>query len=128
MNQNQVVRQEAVRLARGLIALMLVVGGLLVLAGQGSVQMVASLLAGTLFAWVLFVVMACNVAKSIMQPPARAAGYIRRGYAFRYIVTGIYVFFAMTLPVAHTFAAVLPLFFPKILLLTHSIFSKKGGK
>lgn len=128
MTGKEIVREEAGRLARGMLALMLVSGGVLVLCGQGSVRMAVSLLIGTAFALALFVMMASNAARSVIFSPAQAGGFMRRGYALRYLLVGVYVVCAVKLPYFHPLAAILPLFFPKVILLTHSIFPKKGGK
>lgn len=127
MTGNEIVREEAGRLARGMLALMLISGGLLTLCGQGSVRMAVSLVVGTAFTLALFVLMASNVARSVGLLPERAEAYVRRGYAVRYLLAGAFVVFVIKTPYFQPLAAILPFFFPKAVLLTRSIFQRKGG-
>ena len=49
----------------------------------------------------------------------------RRGYVFRYVLTGVFVVAAIIAPPIQPLAAILPLFFPKILLLWRATVHRK---
>ncbi len=124
----QIVREEAAHLAKGMMPLAVVAGAVLALCGQASWRMVISLAFGTCYAWVLFVLMGRNVARSVTLPPGQAEACMRKGYALRYALTGVVILVVLKLPFFHPLAAILPLFFPKLVLLFGSAFQRKGGK
>lgn len=124
----EIVREEAVHLAKGMIPLAFLTGGVLVLCGHASWRMVISLAFGTCYAWALFVLMGRNVARSVILPPGQAEACMRKGYALRYALTGAVILAVLKLPFFHPLAAILPLFFPKLVLLFGSAFQRKGGK
>lgn len=128
MISNEIVKEELQKLARGILPMMLLTGGILVLCGQASVRMLWSLLLGSAYALTLFALMGSNVARSVLLPPGKAEASLQRGYVFRYCLTGAFIIFMLKHPLFHPWAAILPLFFPKLVLLAGSIFQKKGGK
>ena len=102
----QIVREETRRMLRGMAPLTLIAFGVFVLAGCDPVQAGVSLL---------------------LFPPAQGIRIVRRGYFFRYVLTGVMVFAAIKTPFIQPLAAILPLFFPKVILLWSAAVQKKGG-
>ncbi|WP_087065811.1 ATP synthase subunit I [Intestinibacillus massiliensis] len=127
MTAKQIVMQEAKRLLLGMAPLTLIAAGLFFLAGMGDLRTIGSLLGGAAYSFILFLMIGANASKALLYPAAQAIGLVRRGYMFRYCLTGVLVFLTFKLPFINPLAAILPLFFPKIILLANSIFRKKGG-
>lgn len=127
MNGMEIVRQEAGRLTRGMVPLLLIAFGALTLFGYGGVRTAVSLLLGAAYAMGLFWMIGKNAVKAVHFPPETGKRIVQRGFLIRYVLTGAVVFLAIKSPFLNPLAAVLPLFFPKIILLTSSVFQKKGG-
>ena len=123
----EIVREETGRMARGMAPLALIAFGVLVLAGFDPVRVGVSLLLGTAYSVFLFAMIGRSAAKAVLFPPAQGTRIVRRGYFFRYLLTGAAVFAA---PFLQPLAAILPLFFPKAVLLWQQArpSARKGGE
>ena len=124
MTGMQIVREETARMLRGFAPLTLIAFGAFVIAGCDPLRAGISLLLGAGYALLLFRMLAVSAA---LFPPAQAVRRVRAGYLFRYVLTGIMVFAAIKVPFIYPLAAVLPLFFPKMILLWCNIVQRKGG-
>lgn len=127
MTGMQIVREETRRMLRGFAPLTLIAFGALLLAGCDPLRAGVSLLLGAAYALLLFRMLAASAARAALFPPAQAVRRVRTGYLFRYVLTGIMVFVAIKAPFIHPLAAVLPLFFPKVILLWCNVVQRKGG-
>lgn len=127
MTGMEIVREETQRMLRGFVPLTLVAFGVFLLAGSDPARAAVSLLFGACYSLLLFRMIGRSAAKAALFPPAQGTRIVRRGYFFRYILTGVMVVLAIKAPFIHPIAAVLPLFFPKIILLWSSISQRKGG-
>lgn len=121
------IRGEAKRLLAGIVAFVFLASGLFLLAGRADLRTFASLFGGAGYSFCLFLMISANASKALLYPPETAIKLVRRGYMFRYLLTGVLVVLALKLPFINSFAAILPLFFPKVILLIHSVFQRKGG-
>lgn len=124
----EIVRQEAARLLRGMIPMTLIAFGGFTLLGYGGMNTAVSLLLGAAYAMLLFTMMGKSAVKALLFPPAQGSKLMRRGYATRYVLTGCMVLLALHLPWMNPAAAIVPLFFPKVILLATSIFARKEVK
>lgn len=123
----EIVREEWTRMLRGTVPLTLIAYGVFALAGYGGVPTVTGLLLGACYSLFLFWLIAKNAAKALLFSPEQGTKVVRRGYVFRYVMTGVLIVCAIKAPFINPLAAVLPLFFPKIVLLLSSLFQRKGG-
>lgn len=123
----EIVRQELLHLARGFVPLTLIAFGAFTLFGYGGVRTALSLLLGAAYSLMLFRMIGKNAVKATLFPPERGTRIVRRGYFFRYVLTGILVVLAIKLPFINPLAAVMPLFFPKVILVCANLFPRKGG-
>ena len=128
----EIVREETARLARGMAPLALIAFGILLLAGFEPLRTGVSLLAGTAYSILLFAMIGRSAARAVLFPPAQGTRIVRRGYFFRYLLQcfGAAVFAAIRLPQLQPLAAILPLFFPKLILLWQQVHPsvRKGGE
>ena len=126
----EIVREETARLARGMAPLTLIAFGILLLAGFEPLRTGLSLLAGTAYSLLLFAMIGRSAARAVLFPPAQGTRIVRRGYFFRYLLTGAAVFAAIKAPFLQPLAAILPLFFPKAVLLWQQArpSARKGGE
>ena len=93
----EIVREETARLARGMAPLALIAFGILLLAGFEPLRTGVSLLAGTAYSILLFAMIGRSAARAVLFPPAQGTRIVRRGYFFRYLLTGAAVFAAAEL-------------------------------
>ena len=126
----EIVREETRRMVRGMAPLALIAFGVLVLAGFDPVRVGVSLLLGTAYSVFLFAMIGRSAAKAVLFPPAQGTRIVRRGYFFRYLLTGAAVFAAIKARFLQPLAAILPLFFPKAVLLWQQArpSARKGGE
>lgn len=125
--ERDIVREESTRMLRGMIPLTLIAFGAFVLCGSDPLRAGISLLAGSCYALLLFHMIGRSAAKAVLFPPAQGIRIVRRGYLLRYVLTGVLVFAAIKVPFLHTLAAILPLFFPRLVLLWQNVVQRKGG-
>lgn len=121
----EIVREETRRMARGMAPLTLIAFGALMLAGFDPVRTGLSLLLGVCYSLLLFRMISRSAAKAVLFPPEQGTRMARRGYVFRYVLTGVFVVAAIKAPPIQPLAAILPLFFPKILLLLRATVHRK---
>ena len=125
MTEMEIVREETRRMARGMAPLTLIAFGALMLAGFDPVRTGLSLLLGVCYSLLLFRMISRSAAKAVLFPPEQGTRMARRGYVFRYVLTGVFVVAAIIAPPIQPLAAILPLFFPKILLLLRATVHRK---
>jgi len=125
MTGMDIVREETRKLARGMLPLALIVFGASLLCRADPLRAGVSVLLGTGYSLLLFRMIGKNAAKAVLFPPAQGTRIVRRGYAFRYLLTALVIVIAIKLPFFYPLAVILPLFFPKILIILYHI--KKGG-
>ena len=125
MTEMEIVREETRRMARGMAPLTLIAFGALMLAGFDPVRTGLSLLLGVCYSLLLFRMISRSAAKAVLFPPEQGTRMARRGYVFRYVLTGVFVVAAIKAPPIQPLAAILPLFFPKILLLLRATVHRK---
>ncbi len=125
MNGMDIARQETRKIARGMPPLCLIAFGAMVICGFSPVRTAVSLIAGAAYSVLLFGMIGRCAAKAVLFPPAQGTKIVRRGYAFRYLLTGFVLVLAIKLPFFYPLAVAVPLFFPKILIIFNNV--KKGG-
>jgi hypothetical protein len=114
-------------MVRGIIPLTLIAFGIFVLCGVSPVRAGVSLLLGACYSLVWFQMVGRSAVKAVLYPPEQGTRIVRRGFVFRYFLTGALAVLAIKVTFIHPVAALLPLFFPKLILLCSSIFQRKGG-
>lgn len=122
-----IVYEETRRLLRGMTPLALVTFGVFTLMGQAPARTAVSVALGTAFALLLFYLIGRSTVRATAFPPAQGIRITRRGYVIRYLLTAVFVIAAIKLPMLNAAAAVIPLFFTKVLLLWHHAVQRKGG-
>lgn len=125
--ENNIAKEETRKIAKPIAGLSLIWLGILIILGQFSVETIIGVVVGCIFVIFLFAILANSAQKSTNLSPAQATRYVQRGYAIRYMLTAAYIICVIRLPYVNWVAAVVPLFFPKVILLIYSIFKKKGG-
>ena len=125
MTGMEIVREETRRLARGMVPLLLTAFGALTLAGCEPVRTGLSLLLGACCPVLLFRMAGRSAVKAALSPPAQGTRILRRGYIFRYGMTGVFIIAAIKVPPIQPLAAILPLFFPKPLLVLRAAAHRK---
>ncbi|MFQ8600533.1 MAG: hypothetical protein ACLSAP_08095 [Oscillospiraceae bacterium] len=69
-----------------------------------------------------------SVVLAISRSPRGAQGVSTLLFLLRYALTGLYIYLAVTTPFLQPVAAVVPLFFPQILLLAQGVLPRRHGE
>ena len=122
-----VVREELKKLIPGCAILTAIM--LIICAPAGIFS--SRLLLGALFSYVYsllyFYMQGVSVVKALQMDPEQARKYMPAQYFLRYFITAVVLFVALKAKL-HILGVVLPLFFPKLVILFHHVFKKKVGK
>lgn len=128
MNPFDIARDEARRMKRGCIPLMMLTYAGFSLFGYYHWPVALSLALGTAYTLLLFHQMAFSAVRAVlMDDPVQARRLQVSRYLMRYVLTGVLLTGAIKLPLFNPAAVMLPLFFPKIILLASGISQRKGG-
>ncbi len=127
MHQQEQINREYRWMLGGMAALTAVSFAVLVLAGCAPLNTGFSLLIGLAYALLWFWMVICSAQRAVRLPPGLGRWVVRRGYLLRYGLTGIVILAAIRLPWVQPVAMVLPLFFPRLLLVWNSAFRRRGG-
>lgn len=121
MKGMDIVWHELRRIARGCVPLALVCWGVFVLLGFPALRCALSVAVGTGYALVLFYFIGKSAVRALYFSPEQATKRVRGGYAVRYLLTGIMLFVVIKTHFLVLPATVLPLFFPKIVLVLSGV-------
>lgn len=127
MNGMKIVYDELKAISRAMIPFLLLCFAVMVFLKCSIWKSAVSLLLGAAYMCFWFMLAGKNAVRSTNFTPEKATQIVRRGYAFRYALTAIFVVCAIKIEFLYTAAMVLPLFFPKVYYLISNIFQRKGG-
>ena len=129
MTPNKIVMDELRRQAVCTAPLCLILTGVLILFGRDPARVALSAAAGYLYTLFNFYMIGRSSAYAAQQTdPARATKIVMNGFAQRYILSALYLVFVFLSGIFDVVAGVMPLLFPKVILLIFHIVQKKGGK
>lgn len=123
-----VVWSETRKLAGGMALLAGAVLLVFAVFGMFSLRVVAGLAAGCVWALLHFAMTGGSVVLAISRSPRGAQGVSTLLFLLRYALTGLYIYLAVTTPFLQPVAAVVPLFFPQILLLAQGVLPRRHGE
>lgn len=124
----EIIQTEFRRMCRGTMAFALITIGILVLFKQQPSSVVLGTVLGSCYTLFNFRMVCSNAIKALMfTKPQQAQRRVYAGYARRYLTTAIFLFLVISTPQIHLAAAVIPLVYPKLILLTSNINLRKGG-
>lgn len=128
MDVFDVVRQETRRIAKSSMVLALIFYAAFCLFGYYQPTVFIGFAAGTGYTVFLFYNMACSaVQAALMGDPKRASRLQTSRYLMRYLLTGVFIVAVIKLTPLNPAAVIIPLFFPKIILIASGIIKRKGG-
>lgn len=125
-----VVWSETKKLAGGMALLAGAVLLVFTVFGMFSLRVMAGLATGCAWALLHFAMTGGSVVLAVSRSPKGAQGVSTLLFLLRYALTGLYIYWAITAPFLQPVAAVVPLFFPQILLLAQGVLPRKrrGGR
>lgn len=120
-------KQETLKMLKPCIALMLLTFGVFSLLNYSGLTVFLTLLFGTAYALINFFMIAQATTAALVKPPQKAQVYMTTQYFIRLLITGELIYLAIKIPQINFWAFIVPLFFPKVVIILNSIFYKKGG-
>lgn len=92
----------------------------------GYGQDILSLVFGTIYSIINFWCIGCAISVALSKPLAKVQMYMTFQYILRYVITGFIIYYSIIIPSVNAIFVVIPMFFPKIILITKSLLLKKG--
>ena len=98
----------------GALALLIIISIPLMIGGVGNYTLITGAVAGTLIAFINFVLLGLSAEKSLHMGEKKSQLYMNGSYAIRYIGMFIILGVLMYLKLVNPVTALIPLFIPKI--------------
>lgn len=117
---------ELILMAKGISLCFLLCTSVLLLLGFMNKSMLLGLLFGSLYTFFNFLLLALAVKKSLSKHGYKAQSYMTGSYFIRLFITGFVILIGLKTDYINAFGLILPLFFPKAIILISSI-HRKGG-
>ena len=115
MKIQKAIKKETLHIAEGTLAISAVMCAVFALLHKFSFAVVLGALLGSAVAILNFFLLGLSV-QAAMQKGEHAAAYMKRIYTLRMMGCALCVVGAVLTPSIHTFAFILPLFFPQIVI------------
>lgn len=128
MDAYEIVRQETMRMLKGFLPSCFITYAIFAIFGYYQIVVVLSLLVGAAYSLFLFYNMACSAVSAVLIGDEKKASRIQTSrYLMRYVLTGVVVTIVIKFTSLNPVAVVIPLFFPKFILIASGIINRKGG-
>lgn len=111
------IKKELLNMAIGIIILTILMLVAFSLLGYLDIAVIYGALLGSGFAFLNFTLLGLSVQIAADSKPNKAQGALGLSYAVRFLLTGIVVYIGIKLPVFNYVAVVIPLVFPRIVIL-----------
>ncbi|MFI3114807.1 MAG: hypothetical protein R3Y12_01530 [Clostridia bacterium] len=89
--------------------------------GYGSIGVFITIIMSVLYNFVNFFMLGSAISLALTKSPSGAQMYMAMQFFIRYIITGSLVYYSIILPSINALAFVIPLFYPKVILVLRSI-------
>ena len=123
-----IVKDEFFKIFPYVIPMVAILYGIFALFGYYDLNVAVSMLIGMIYSAINFLMIGSVVQAAVKKPLGKAQSYIAVNYIIRYILTGEIIYLAIKIPYLNPLAVVLPMFFPKLVLVGRSIFQGKEVK
>ncbi len=122
------VKTDVLRVAIGNFALGAVMVLIFALTGQFSLSVIWGTLLGCSFVSLSFLWLAISVSKNVEKDPENARKRVSATYTYRLILAAAMVFVAIKVPVFNPFAAIIPLFYQRAVIMVVGKMRAKADK
>lgn len=122
------VKKQILQITVGTLILSAVMLLVFLLVGQFNMQAVFGALFGGAFTVLNFILLAYCVQKAVDKEPNRAKAYMSGTYTLRLLLTASMIIAAVRIPQIHWIAAVIPLLFPRIIIMAINFAGVKKKK
>lgn len=120
------IKKEILNMAGGILVLSVIMLIIFALAGFWSINALYGCMLGAGYAFFNFVLLAISVQKASVKNPKAAQGVMGLSYTLRYILTGVVVVWGIKSPVFNYLAVVIPLVFPRIVIMVTNIIRRRS--
>ncbi|MEG1621289.1 MAG: ATP synthase subunit I [Oscillospiraceae bacterium] len=124
---NSVVKKETLSIAKGTIILVAVSIGISALIGKLDFPLLLGFLIGGTHAIINFYLIGRSIEKSFEKSPNNASGYMAGQYFIRYFITALVILLGIYVDFINYIGIIIPLIFPKLVLLYSKIFRKEAN-
>lgn len=97
----------------------------LFITNQSNIVDIIAIILASAYSLVNFFMIGSAIAVSVEKTVKKAQGYMVSQYFVRYVITGMIIYYSVIIPEINVFTIVLPLFFPKIILVYRSFLNRK---
>ena len=121
------INEEVKKLAKPIFGLGLITYAMFSIFGYYQANVFLCILFSCVYTLINFKMIGEALNVSLSKSPTKAQIYMTGQYIIRYIITGCIIYYSLVISFFNPLAVVIPLFFPKIILISQQIF-KKGDR
>lgn len=122
------IKKEISHMAIGIVILGIIMIGIFALFGVFNTQILLGALLGSVYTFLNFVFLSWCVQKAVDKGENGAKIFVSSTYSLRLIITAIVVVVAIKLPYFNHIATIIPLIFPRIIIMILNITRRRGDK
>lgn len=119
-----VTQEETIKIIKGIIILDLIILTAAFLFTNLDMPFLNGLALGSIYAVLNFRLIAVTIKKAVKMPPAKAQMYVGANYFIRLALSALVIFIAIRADYINVLSAVIPMFFPKLIIVALAIMKK----
>ncbi len=118
--------QETIKVFKGIVLLDIIFIAIMLVFGKFDIPMLQGILIGSVYALLNFRLIAASINRVVKMSPGRAQVFAGISYVGRLALTAAVIVAAIKVDYINAFGVVVPMFFPKIVIVGSSIINRKS--
>ena len=113
--------RETIKLLKGIIVLDIIFIAIIYILGKFDIPMLQGILIGSVYALLNFRLIAVSLNRAVQMSPGRAQIFASISYMGRLALTAAIILAAIKVDYINAFGVIVPMFFPKIIIVSSAI-------
>lgn len=113
--------RETIKLLKGIIVLDIIFIAIIYILGKFDIPMLQGILIGSVYALLNFRLIAVSLNRAVQMSPGRAQVFAGVSYVGRLALTAAIILAAIKVDYINAFGVIVPMFFPKIIIVSSAI-------
>ena len=113
--------QETIKIFKGIVVLDVIFIAIIYILGKFDIPMLQGILIGSVYALLNFRLIAVSLNRAVQMSPGRAQVFAGVSYVGRLALTAAIILAAIKVDYINAFGVIVPMFFPKIIIVSSAI-------